>query len=781
MSQASPPFRQPILDSYDNILVHLNELIQSYGVLLVLRPADLTIVRASQNSQDYLQISPSDLVGQSLSSFLCEDSRELIMHSQQHLKHRPIYLSLSAILADGPKRFDAHLHRMDESIILELEPGHSLTAMDVTSIQYSVARAIANLRAVSGLKAFLQAAVEEIQVMTDYERVLIYQFDDQHAGSVVAETIVESQSSNQLPSYLGLHFPATDIPKLVRGFYQQGMVRYVPSLSTVSVPLSAAESQNLLDLSHSILRAVDSCCVEYHQNINVEAFFIIALVNNGSLWGLIACHHPTPKSLSVPVRSACETIGQLVAAEVTSKSRDEDLAYLNALKKLQSDFVRSIANATDFKQALIHPQPRLLDLVSATGVAVCLDRDVTLMGQTPNHEDVEALIEWTLSCDAHGSLFHTNCLTKHYADGQAFKDTGSGVLILTISPLRRYLIIWFRPEVIQTVDWAGDPAIAVQAVENEQGEMTLGPRSSFAQWKETVAATSLPWKEVELENALDLKNAIVGIVLNKADKLAQVNLELARSNRELDSFAYAASHDLKEPLRGITNFSNIILRRYADQLDDTGVKRLQTLVRLAQRMDMLIDALLQFSRLGQADLKQTSTDLNKLLQKVIEDLNIGWSDDRLAPLITITKPLPTLDCDAVLISDVFSNLISNAVKYTDQNQARIEIGWLWPNEYKETYLATDSPLLSEPPMAILGDHTEVPILYVKDRGIGIRQRHFQSIFKLFKRLHERDRYGGGSGVGLTITRRIIERHSGHIWVESVYGKGTTFYFTLGYI
>jgi light-regulated signal transduction histidine kinase (bacteriophytochrome) len=280
-----------------------------------------------------------------------------------------------------------------------------------------------------------------------------------------------------------------------------------------------------------------------------------------------------------------------------------------------------------------------------------------------------------------------------------------------------------------------------------------------------VSATALPWQSAEISNALALKNAIVGIVLNKADELAQINRELERSNRELDSFAYAASHDLKEPLRGITNFSNIILRRHSQNLDKSAIKRLHTLVKLAERMDGLIDSLLRFSRLGQAELQYQPTDLNGLIENVIDELNAGRGGEAQAPQILIPRPLPTVRADPTLITEVFSNLLNNAFKYTNKTQPTIEVGYL----------------IAEAPDSTLADNLDTAqpcTFYVKDDGIGIREQHFQNIFRLFKRLHERDSYGGGTGVGLTITKKIIERHGGHIWVESNYGAGTTFYFVL---
>ncbi|NEQ54460.1 MAG: GAF domain-containing protein, partial [Leptolyngbya sp. SIO3F4] len=549
--------------------------------------------------------------------------------------------------------------------------------------------------------------------------------------------------------------------------YQQGIIRYIPDLNAPQVELATVKEspeepvdETLLDLSHAVLRGVDPCCIEYHQNMDVTALMVIALVRNNQLWGLISCHHPSKHYLPQAVRSACEVLGQFIGAELASKVNQNELDYLNTLKAIQSDFIESIATARDFKQALIHPEPRLLDMVNAQGAAVCLDQDITLVGNTPTLPDVQALIDWAIK-EKSTEIFYTNCLRDEYSDAANFQTVASGLLVLKISQLRRYLILWFRPEVLQTVNWAGNPNEGLYETENDN--IVLCPRTSFQEWQEIVQATAISWKDAEIFNAQALKNAIVGIVLNKADELAQINRELERSNRELDSFAYAASHDLKEPLRGITNFSNIILRRHSQALDESAIKRLQTLVKLAERMDGLIDALLRFSRLGQAELQYQPTDLNGLITNVIDGLEAGREDIAPPLNVLIPRPLPAVYADPALITEVFSNLLSNALKYTNKPQPNIEVGYLTIDEWQDE------------------DRIVAPntcLIYVKDDGIGIRERHFQNIFRLFKRLHERDSYGGGTGVGLTVAKKIIERHGGQIWVESNYGKGTTFYFVL---
>jgi light-regulated signal transduction histidine kinase (bacteriophytochrome) len=206
---------------------------------------------------------------------------------------------------------------------------------------------------------------------------------------------------------------------------------------------------------------------------------------------------------------------------------------------------------------------------------------------------------------------------------------------------------------------------------------------------------------------------------------------------------------LKEPLRGIYNYSTILLEDYAALLDLDGVDCLQTIKSLSQRMEALIDALLRLSLLGKAQLHLQPTDLNELLQQAIAVLFASRPDAQLS--IHVPR-LPTIECDPVLVSEVFSNLISNALKYNDTD-AWVEIG------YQEQLGA-------------------FPIFYVRDNGIGIQPHHHETIFKLFKRLHSQEKYGGGTGAGLAIVKKIVELHGGKIWVESVAGAGATFYFSL---
>lgn len=740
--------------------IHIPGSIQPHGLLLVFSEPELKLLQVSNNTQDYLGRKPEDLLGQPLSTLLDTLCLEVLQQCLREDFSDLNALKLSIRTLKGEQCFDGCLHRTTSAAILELEPTDSKAKESFLSIHTLVRGAIAKLKQTSTLAEFLQLAAEELRKMTGFDRVLVYQFDRKGAGAVIAEAKQE-----ELSPYLGLHYPATDVPEQARELYKRGLLRVIPDLSAQPVnlvPIDHPETHQPLDLSLSILRSVNPCCVEFHQNMGVAAILVISLVKDQKLWGLISCHHQTPKHVFYETRFGCEVLGQIVSSELANKVIQEEVDYKAKLESLRSEVVESISQADNFRDALVQPEPRLLGLVGAQGAAVCLDDENTLVGATPSIGDIRALIDWADS-QVNDNLFSTDALPKLYPKAEAFKDTVSGLLLLRISKIRRYYILWFRPEVIQMVNWAGNPNESIQL--QVDGSVTLCPRKSFAQWQEIVRLTSEPWKACELESAISLRNAIVGIVLKKAEELAKVNLELERSNRELASFAYAASHDLKEPLRGIYNYSTILLEDYTQVLDEEGLEYLQTVRGLSQRMETLINTLLRLSQLGQAELQMQTTDLNELLSSAIAVFRASRLTNQLD--IRIPRPLPTVKCDPVLVSEVFSNLISNAFKYNDKAEQWVEIGYLDADEQ-----------ISKGLLPSTGHPAIIPVFYVRDNGIGIQDHHREIIFKLFKRLHSQEKYGGGAGAGLSITKKIVERHGGRIWVESKSSEGSAFHFTL---
>ncbi|MCB1221159.1 MAG: PAS domain S-box protein [Planctomycetales bacterium] len=235
--------------------------------------------------------------------------------------------------------------------------------------------------------------------------------------------------------------------------------------------------------------------------------------------------------------------------------------------------------------------------------------------------------------------------------------------------------------------------------------------------------------------------------------LKQAYEDLEVSNRELDEFAYIASHDLKEPLRGISNYAQFLLEDYNDRLDEPGREMLRTLPRLTGNLDKLLSELLEYSRVGRVDLAREQVDLQEVLSEVLDSLHVVLRER--GTRVSIPRPLPVAFCDRSRVSEVFRNLVSNAMKYNDKQDPWIEVGFVEDAE--------------------LG----IPVFYVEDNGIGIEEEFHEKIWVIFKRLHGKQKYGGGTGVGLSIVKKIIERHDGVIWIESQPGIGTRFNFTFG--
>jgi two-component system, chemotaxis family, sensor kinase Cph1 len=730
--------------------------IQPHGVLLVLEEPSYQIVQLSQNTQQYLGLTPRQLKGQPLNRLLDQDNLQRLQASLPEETGTPQFFHLSIVVDQQRQSFDAVLHRTSDALILELEQTDPPTASHFVQVQALVTQTIARMHYTTTLLELLQVTVEGVQALTGFDRVHIYRFDEQQAGEVIAEV-----KRADLSTYLGLHFPEIDIPEASRALYGQGLLRYVPDVQAQPIkltPLSHPKTKQPLDLGAAILRCMDPCCVEYYGNMGSASALVISLMKDGQLWGLISCHHQTPRFLSSQVRSAFGLLAHVTSLELGNKIRQEDLDARDRLNALHGEVIQAIAKTDNLADALTRPSDRILDLVNAQGAAICLGTEMTLVGVTPSQEEVQALLD-LFEALVSEDIFWTDSLATLYPEAATFQESASGVLLLRISKVQRYCILWFRPEVLQSVNWGGRPQDAFTLSE---GKMRLTPRASFDLWQETVRATALPWQRVEIESAQHLKTAIVGIVLKKAEELARLNQELEQSNRELAAFSYSASHDLKEPLRGIYNYSSILQEDYCDRLDEEGLEYLQTIMRLAQRMELLINSLLRLSQLRQEDLTLQPTDLNLLVAQNIEMLKA--SRPEIAFEVRIPNPLPTVSCAPDLVGEVFSNLIRNAIKYNDQSEKWVELGVVAAAQSAKPEAASQDP---------------IPVIfYVRDNGIGIRSQHQEIIFKLFKRLHSQEMYGGGAGAGLAIVKQIIERHGGWIWLESTFGEGTTFYFTL---
>ncbi|MCW3061084.1 MAG: multi-sensor signal transduction histidine kinase [Capsulimonas sp.] len=757
MTEAPAPHIAVDLTNCDREPIHIPGRIQPHGALLAFTAPKLSLTHVSDNTESLFGIPAATLLGTDGSALL---GARGVLHLRNCLssldptRMNPVKLMLST--PAGPASFDCIVHRTDQALILEMEPSVGGRSVEFLGFYHAVRDSLTRLQKTSGVDALCQFAAEEVRRITGFDRVMGYRFDEEWNGAVIAEA-----KRADMGSWLGLRYPASDIPSQARALYTRNWLRMAFDVGCTPAALLAAleTGETPLDLSFSILRAVSPIHIQYLKNMGVGASMSVSIMRGDKLWGLIACHHETARFLPYETRAACEFLGQILSVQITAGEDVEEQGYIARLRDIRmrlQDGLRDWSTGAKFPHAL---ESDLLELFGASGAAVCIGGKIDAIGQTPTAAEIQKIVEY-LKTRPEEEVYATESIARDIPASEIPPETASGLLALFIDRSRGDCLLWFRPEVIRTVDWAGDPH---KPVDPEGDSMVLHPRKSFEIWKQSVRDRSLPWRSADLTTAAEMRAALLGAALRRAfADVSRLNGELKSSNAELDAFAYIVSHDLKEPLRGIRNYAAILAEDQAEILVGEGREQLVTLSALTGRMEGLIDSLLEYSRVGRVEMEFEPIDLNKVAAETRQILHTQLEQPGME--LRIPRPLPTLPVDHVRIGHVYQNLIGNALKYRDGAGGWIELGY------------TDDGSVWPPGEE--GGDTPPIVLWVRDNGIGIPERRWDDVFQIFRRLHGRDKYGGGSGAGLTIVKRIVERHGGRIWIDSAVGSGTTFYFTL---
>jgi chemotaxis family two-component system sensor kinase Cph1 len=759
-SNESPLTATIDLTNCDREPIHIPGAVQPYGFLLCLDEATMRVVQASENTLALLGIPAEELLGVGLDRLLGPESLAAIEQLRPTLTTTPRLLGSQLGNVAGQPFYKIILHRYDQLLWLEFEPVTEAPAstLDLPFLN----EAMGKMLAATQVLQFCQDAAEQVRAITGFDRVAVYRFAGDESGEVIAEAKHED-----LEPWLHLRYPASDIPQQARAMYLKNWLRFIPDARYTPVrlvPVNNPATNRPPDMTYSVLRSVSPIHLEYLHNLGSAATMTISLIREGQLWGMITCHHRTPRLVSYELRDLCQFIGKTFSALIRTKEQHDEQDYRLRIRENQVRLLEHVSSNENFVEGLYRRQPTVMDVFDCGGAAICFDQEIILLGNTPTQAQVQGVLDW-LQQHARQDVFHTNSYAQLNPAGISLRPTASGILAVSLAEAPGNYILWFRPEVIQTVTWAGqNEKVQTQA----DGQLFLSPRQSFEAWKQTVESTSVPWKPLEIEAAKEIRLHISDVRLKvfnelqaRASTLSKLNTELERSNDELDSFAYVASHDLKEPLRGIHNYSLFLLEDYADQLDADGVNKLQTLVRLSQRMENLIESLLQLSRVGRMDLVVEPINMNELLAEVLDLISPRL--EQTGTTVTVAEALPTVYCDQVRMREVFNNLLTNAIRYNDRPDKAVEVGVTHEN-------------MTSPKGEV--NSTDFHVFYVRDNGIGIDPKHHESIFKIFKRLHGQDKYGGGTGAGLAIAKKMVEKHGGTLWVESTLGTGATFYFSL---
>jgi len=709
--------------------------IQPHGMLVVVDPDSRQIVQVSANASALLGNDRREAVlGLSLRQAIGE-----IAERQITAWLRTADSSYLRTLEINGRRLQVLGHQTPQGVVLEFEQPPASEVETLEAYYPRIGRFMEDVSAYADLADLCNAAAREFRRISGFNRVMIYSFDAQWNGEVLAE-----DGDGVLPSYLGHRFPASDIPAQARELYRLNRLRIIPDANYQPVPLEPAfhpRDGKPLDMSFAALRSVSPVHLQYMRNMGTIASMSISILMDGKLWGLVSCHNATPRRVNAQARTACDLLGKVLSQHIGARQRNAYAAKRIDLKRIESELLTKIASSDSFQSGLAANANIWLGLTGAAGAAVLHDDAIFTVGATPSAARLRMLTE---KLQAQGTeSFATDSLGLEWPDFADLSEVASGVLAISISQLHPSYIFWFRPEVERTVLWAGDPRKPTETVHDR-----LHPRLSFASWKEQVKNRALPWSQAEIDGALDFRNAIINFVLRRAEERAELTSQLQRSNKELESFSYSVSHDLRAPFRHIVGYTQL-LREREKSLSAQSQHYLDSINEAAASAGQLVDDLLSFSQLGRTTLAVLPVDMHKLMQEIIRSVE---PDIRGRQIEWKVQPLPPTTGDAGLLRQALYNLVDNSLKYTrDRTPAVVEIG---------------------------GEQTRTECIYtVRDNGVGFDMAYVHKLFGVFQRLHRMEEFAG-TGIGLALTRRIIERHGGWIEARGVVEQGAEFRFGL---
>ncbi len=703
--------------------------IQPRGVLFVVQPSSGSIIaRAGHFGADADKKTNSQTIDEVLGEGVLDKLRQALASD--------LTGHLGPAQVEG-STYDLSAFRGDGNIIVELEARLAQSEAAILGIEPNVRGFLDEVAEIDALADVLDLAARTIRKLTEFDRVLIYRFENDWSGTVIAES-----RNEVLPSYLDLRFPASDIPLQARELYRTNRIRIITDANYVPLPIEPSvdpQTGKPIDLSHSILRSVSPVHLQYMRNMGTLASMSVSILLDGRLWGLISCHNATPSNSSHAVRSACDFIAQLLAIRISSIDAEKIAADRRQLSHRYSELLAEMSKADHFVTGLVNRGEDLLELTRSRGAAIIVSDRISTVGETPDEGDIKRISDWLAPMKI-AETFATDQLSSQMPDAEGMREIASGLLAISISQLHDSFIIWFRPEIVRSVTWGGDP---------RKSPDTLTPRSSFAKWKETVGFKSAEWCAAEIEAAGELRTAIVDIVLRNAEELAAMNARLVRANKELEAFSYSVSHDLRAPFRHIVGFAQLLKDLEGDQLSERGNHYIDTIANAAISAGTLVDDLLSFSQMGRVALNPIPVDMNTLVKEVIASLSMEGEHKEAAWNI---QKLPDVEADPVLLRVVLQNLIQNALKFSEGQK--------------------------KPMIEISGHRDDEETIYsVRDNGVGFDMAYAGKLFGVFQRLHRVEDYEG-TGIGLANVKRIIERHGGRVWAQGKLDEGAEFLFSL---
>ncbi|MBA9075320.1 ATP-binding protein [Rufibacter quisquiliarum] len=726
------------LSNCDREPIHHIGRIQPHGFLLVLGQ-EHTVEQVSQNISTFLPFTPVQLLGQPLGAWATtsadKENWESLLSPQAQF---PRLLEL------GGQPYLFCCHASEGKLVLEAE--RAAAYPDAAKLHHHrlLTQLHQNLNKLEELEPMAEALAHALREVLAYDRVNVTRFDEDWHTDVVAES-----RNSKLPSFIGHHFPASDIPAPARALLLQKHIRQIPNVHAQAAEIfpylnpTTGQPTNILQ---SEFRNPSEIHLEYIKNTGVAATISFSILVKEELWGVVPCHHVEPVYVDVWRRQVCDQMVKMFSNVISSlQTRHSRELYLQ-LKEAGRHLISRLREGVKLTQAFGSTSPNILDITLGQGAAICIDQKIICAGQVPTREQIQDLVSW-LAQEVPEGAFYTSQLSRIWPPAEAFKTVGSGLLALEISRYNKEYLLFFKPEIKETRTWAGNPE------KQERGkEGYIHPRKSFEKWVEVIQGKSQPWLLGEREVAqlflkdlvaLRLRNQTVELeVLYKA--VMQNAEQLQARNGQLEDFARIISHNLRSPL---ANIKSLLAYHAEEPGQESASFALQHIAQVTDNMNDTIQDLntIVNLQLTHQTLPREDVPVAEVVEKELQ--NLAAVVQQTSAQVQLDLQAPTVFMPKIYLESILHNLLSNALKYHSPDRQ--------PQVLVKTWEAGGKFHLA-----------------VSDNGLGMNLKKVgDKLFGLYKVFHY---HKEAKGLGLYLTRLQVKSLDGDIQVQSQEGEGTTF-------
>ncbi|GAB0157346.1 ATP-binding protein [Chryseobacterium sp. Alg-005] len=716
--------------------IHIPGYIQSFGYLIGIDATSYTITFFSRNISDVFDLENAEqLFNKKITDF--PESFQTIIESE-------IYVSLGRFtrrknetyfdkILIKDKEYHFSVFRSDDHIFLEFEEV-------LVNPNKRISNKYDNFYFIDDTQEIWDQLLSTLSKIIDYDRLMVYKFMMDGSGKVIAE-----KRKDHTESYLGLHYPETDIPRQARELYLKKRKRIFSNVYSETVPI-LSRSKNPIDLTFTASRGMSPIHGQYIKNSGASSSFSVSIIIDNHLWGLVTCQNTNPKHIDLEDRVQAGIFTALASNAYSSFKSKKALNYRLELNEKSSQLKSEFLKQNSLFDSLVENKTEIKELPEADGLAIVFDEYVVTEGAVPARDVINKVTYWAFE-NVKEDIYISRSFLKDHGDELGLDETTAGIIIYFIERSKNEMLIWFRKEFDEHIDWAGNPEKKVEVfVQNGEEKQIVSPRTSFQLFTENIKGNSKRWNSGNISAVHTVRDVILETSHKQYTVIKRLNDELKKVNEELDSFSYTISHDLGTPLTVMKLNAQMLLNSLSDGSEKSKHK-INTIIDEIDSMAEMMHDVLQLSRAKYSEIQLEGIKTNTMIQKISENAKITFDSPKSEIII---RECPDVLADKTMLHQVFLNIINNAVKYSSHKD--------------------------EPKVEIEGLEDGTTITYrISDNGIGIPEEEKHKMFKIFNRLDNAKKFKG-NGVGLSIVHRIMKRIGGDVTYESS-SEGTSFILT----